>query len=165
MITVDDAGGVLPEPDRGARHHSNVLLASNCIGNDACRDRAPVNAPGATTLCREIVARDRNPFVAPWARLRSRQGTRRREPGADNGEGFRRKYQVPSGQLGRPNLSAGARASHDRWAWVPFHLTDASTMSTFWLVLLRRGRELRDEPVTRPQISTRLQRRDERRRI
>ena len=25
----------------------------------------PVNAPGATTLCRKIVARDRNPFVAP----------------------------------------------------------------------------------------------------
>ena len=25
----------------------------------------PVNAPGATTLCRKIAARDRNPFVAP----------------------------------------------------------------------------------------------------
>ena len=25
----------------------------------------PVNAPGVTTLCRKIVARDRNPFVAP----------------------------------------------------------------------------------------------------
>jgi len=24
-----------------------------------------VNAPGVTTLCRKIVARDRNPFVAP----------------------------------------------------------------------------------------------------